>query len=95
VAGLQSHGIGLLAAGVIVSLVPHLATVLAGRALFPSMHPGILLGASAGAGVSSAALAAIEDEAQSRLPALGYNVPYAVGNMLLTFWGPVIVAAAG
>jgi putative transport protein len=26
------------------------------------------------------------------LPALGYTVPYAVGNILLTAWGPVIVA---
>jgi putative transport protein len=25
-------------------------------------------------------------------PALGYTVPYAVGNILLTAWGPVIVA---
>jgi Sulfate permease family len=27
----------------------------------------------------------------SKLPALGYTVPYAVGNILLTAWGPVIV----
>jgi hypothetical protein len=32
------------------------------------------------------------DEAQSELPALGYTVPYAVGNIVLTPWGPVIVA---
>jgi len=33
-----------------------------------------------------------QDEAQSRVPALGYTVPYAIGNILLTAWGPVIVA---
>jgi hypothetical protein len=27
-----------------------------------------------------------------QLPALGYTVPYAIGNILLTAWGPVIVA---
>ncbi len=54
-----------------------------------SAHP---LGACAGAGTITAALRAIEDEAQSKVPALGYTVPYAVGNILLTAWGPVIVA---
>ena len=38
------------------------------------------------------ALRAVQEEAQSNLPALGYTVPYAVGNILLTAWGPVIVA---
>ena len=27
----------------------------------------------------------------SSVPALGYTVPYAIGNILLTAWGPVIV----
>ena len=46
----------------------------------------------AGAGTITAALRAIQDEARSSVPALGYTVPYAVGNILLTAWGPVIVA---
>ena len=31
------------------------------------------------------------------MPAIGYTVPYAIGNILLTAWGPVLVAlmAAG
>jgi putative transport protein len=33
-----------------------------------------------------------EAEEPAALPALGYTVPYAVGNILLTAWGPVIVA---
>jgi putative transport protein len=40
----------------------------------------------------TAALRAVKDEAQSKIPALGYTVPYAVGNILLTAWGPVLVA---
>ena len=40
----------------------------------------------------TAALRAIQDKAESKLPALGYTVPYAVGNIVLTAWGPVIVA---
>jgi putative transport protein len=92
VSGLAERGAGLLLAGVAVSLVPHAVTLLAGRRLFPSLHPGVLLGACAGAGVSSAALEALEDVAGSKVPALGYNVPYAVGNTLLTLAGPLLVA---
>ena len=35
---------------------------------------------------------AVGGAAQPPEPALGYTVPYAVGNILLTAWGPVIVA---
>ena len=31
-------------------------------------------------------LRAVQEEAQSKLPALGYTVPYAIGNILLTAW---------
>ena len=51
----------------------------------------LLLGACAGAGTATAALRAVQDEAGSKLPVLGYTVPYAIGNILLTAWGPVIV----
>jgi putative transport protein len=92
ISGLAARGAGLLLAGVAVTLLPHALTLLAGQRLFPSLHPGVLLGACAGAGVSSSALAALEEAAQSKVPALGYNVPYAVGNTLLTLAGPVLVA---
>ena len=41
------------------------------------------------------ALAAVKEEAKGKIPALGYTVPYAVGNILLTAWGPVIVGILG
>jgi putative transport protein len=50
-----------------------------------------VLGACAGAGTITAALRAVQDEAKSSVPALGYTVPYAIGNILLTAWGPVLV----
>jgi putative transport protein len=56
------------------------------------MNPVILLGAQSGAGTSTSALKAIQDAAGSKLPVLGYTIPYALGNILLTAWGPVIVA---
>ena len=69
---------------------PHVAAVLFGRYVL-KMNPLILLGACAGAGTATAALRAIQDEAGSKVPVLGYTVPYAIGNILLTAWGPVVV----
>jgi putative transport protein len=74
-----------------VAITPHLVAVLFGRYLL-RMNPVILLGACSGAGTSTAALRAIQDAAGSKLPVLGYTVPYAIGNILLTAWRPLIVA---
>ena len=91
VAGLQTTGISLVVVGLVCAMIPHTVAILFGRYVL-RMNPLILLGACAGAGTITAALRAIQDEAQSKVPALGYTVPYAIGNILLTAWGPVIVA---
>ena len=91
VAGLQESGISLVFVGFVAALLPHAVAILFGRYVL-KMNPVILLGACSGAGTMTAALRAIQDEAQSKLPVLGYTVPYAVGNIILTAWGPVIVA---
>jgi putative transport protein len=90
VTGLRVTGPSLLLVGFLVATIPNVAALLFGRYVL-NINPVILLGACAGAGTVTAALRAIEDEAGSKLPALGYTVPYAVGNILLTTWGPVIV----
>ena len=90
VAGLRTAGPSLLLLGFLVAVLPHATALLVGRHVL-KMNPVILLGACAGAGTVTAALRAIQDEAGSKLPVLGYTVPYALGNILLTAWGPVIV----
>jgi putative transport protein len=91
VAGLQKTGLSLVAVGLVSALLPHTIAILFGRYVM-KMNPLIVLGACAGAGTITAALRAVQDEAQSTVPALGYTVPYAIGNILLTAWGPVLVA---
>jgi len=88
--GLRQTGPSLLLVGFVVAVVPHLVTLLFGYHVL-KMNPVILCGACAGAGTITAALRAIQDESQSKLPVLGYTVPYAIGNIILTAWGPVIV----
>jgi putative transport protein len=91
VSGLQKSGASLIVVGLIVAVLPHTLAILFGRYVL-KMNPVILLGACSGAGTVTAALRALQEESQSKLPVLGYTVPYAVGNILLTAWGPVIVA---
>jgi putative transport protein len=90
VAGLKTAGLSLFLWGVFVTTVPFVVGIFAGKYLF-KMHPGIVLGACAGARTTTAALGAIQDEAKSKVPALGYTITYAVGCVLLTTWGVVIV----
>jgi putative transport protein len=88
--GLEDAGLMLLVAGAIVSILPMYLALLLGKYAF-KMHPGVLLGACAGARATTAALASVQDAAQSRVPALGFSVCFAVGNTLLTVWGVAIV----
>ena len=88
---MRESGLSLLAVSFVVAGVPQVVAILFGRYVL-KLNPVILLGVCAGAGTATAALRAIQEEAQSKLPTLGYTVPYAVGNILLTAWGPVLVA---
>jgi uncharacterized transporter YbjL len=45
----------------------------------------------AGAQTTTPALAAVQEAAGSKVPVLGYTVPYTTGQILLTFWGSLIV----
>jgi putative transport protein len=90
VQGLRDAGVILFVAGVIVTIVPMLFALLMGKYLF-RMHPGVLLGACAGARASTVALSVIQDAANSRVPALGFTVCFAVANSLLTICGVLIV----
>ncbi|MDF2189963.1 aspartate-alanine antiporter [Paraflavitalea sp. CAU 1676] len=89
--GLRQEGVKLLIAGIILSLLPMLLALYLARYVF-RFHPAIALGACAGAHDESAALLAVQDAVQSKIPALGYTVTYAVANIILTISGAVIVA---
>jgi putative transport protein len=91
VQGLKESGLSLVAAGVITITAALLLGVLLGKWLF-KMHPGVLLGVVAGGCTATPALAAVQEVARSAVPAMGYGVAYAVGNVLLAIWGTVIVA---
>ena len=91
VVAIKAHGPLLLSMGVVVTLIPMIvATIVAYRLL--KMNPVIICGALAGAMTVDAAITGCCDIAENQTPVLGVAVPYAVGNVVLTILGPVIVA---
>ncbi|MFJ8012092.1 aspartate:alanine exchanger family transporter [Streptomyces sp. NPDC096339] len=90
VPGLREAGWPLLLWGALVTTIPLLAGFVYGHFVQRLPLP-ILLGALAGAQTTTAALGALAERARSQIPALGTTVPYALGNVLLTMWGSVIV----
>jgi putative transport protein len=91
ISGLKTFGLPLLISGVVAVLVPHTLTLLIGKRFFPGINRGVLVGVCCGSGTNTPALLATQEAAQSKVPVLGYAVPYAIGNVLLIAWGPVLV----
>lgn len=88
--GLSTAGWGLLLLGAVATVVPLLAGFLVGHYVQKIRFP-ILMGVLAGGQTTTAAIGAVNETSKSQIPTLGYTIPYAVGNVLLTVWGAVIV----
>ena len=85
-------GIGLLLGGMVVTLTPQIIGLLFGRYVL-RMNPILLLGALSGGQTMTAAMAAVKERSGSPVAVLGYTPAYPIGNILLTTWGTVMVAA--
>jgi aspartate-alanine antiporter len=88
---IQAHGMLLVGMGLVVTLVPLIVATLFARHVL-RMNPVIICGALAGAMTVDAAVTGACEVAESQTPVLGVAVPYAVGNVVLTVLGPIIVA---
>jgi len=87
---LQIHGAKLFFAGAGLTLIPHILSMIFGYFVL-KLNPVLLFGALTGAGTATPSLNVLKDECDSSAPALGYSVPYALGNFILTIWGAVII----
>ena len=92
VSGLKSYGLSLVVSGLVVSLVPMIVGIAIGKYVF-KFHPTLLLGAVAGARTFTPALGALQQAAQSMLPAVGYTLPYALGRIICAISGIAILIA--
>lgn len=90
IAGLQDAGVSLFLWGLAATSIPMLLAPLIGKYVF-RFDPAINLGCCGGARTSTASVGMVAEVAKSNVPMLGYTVPYAVSNTLLTLWGMVVV----
>jgi putative transport protein len=81
----------IFVAGVIVTVVPLAAGLIVARYVL-KMSPLMILGGLAGAQTCTPGLSALREASGSNVGSVAYTVPYAIGNILLTVWGPVVVA---
>jgi putative transport protein len=88
--GLKTQGISLFLWGAVATTVPLVLGMFIAKYLF-RFHDALTLGIVSGARTTTASLGLICDIGKSQVPALGYTVTYAVGNILLTIWGMVII----
>jgi putative transport protein len=86
-----SYFASIFIAGVIVTTVPLAVGLIVGRHIL-RMSPLMLLGGLAGAQTCTPGLTALREASASNVGSLAYTVPYAIGNIVLTLWGPLIVA---
>jgi putative transport protein len=81
----------IFVAGMIVTIVPLAVGTIAARYVL-KMSPLMTVGGLAGAQTCTPGLNALREVSDSDIGSLAYTVPYAIGNILLTVWGPVVVA---
>ena len=88
-AAMSENGWLLILIGVVVTLIPHIASLLFGKYVM-KIDEAELLGGLCGCGTCTAALNALSDETGSSVFALGYAPGCAAGNILLTLSGIIL-----
>jgi putative transport protein len=87
---LETTGLSIFIAGIILALAPIVAGALFGKYIL-RMNPVLLLGALTGARVIPQAMNALEEDAESTTPALAFAAPFAFANVFLTIMGSIII----
>lgn len=86
----REYGYILFLGGIVVTLAPLVAGLFFGRYVL-KLNPALLLGGVAGAQTMIAGVAAVQEKSDSSIATLGYSYTVAVGHILLTTWGTIIV----
>lgn len=88
---IRQHGLTLFFLGVAVTLVPQVLTFFFSYYVLRIRNPIEALACVAGGRSANPAFAALLAKAGNATPVVSFTVTYAVANVFLTLWGPVIV----
>ncbi len=88
---LQEQGMTLFLLGVCVTIIPQIITFYFSYYVLRIRNPIEALACVAGGRSANPGFAALLDKAGNATPVVTFTVTYAVANVLLTLWGPLIV----
>jgi putative transport protein len=88
---IQQYGLTLLLLGVAVTLIPQIVTFFFSYYVLRIRNPIEALACVAGGRSANPAFAALLQKAGNATPVVSFTVTYAVANVFLTLWGPIIV----
>jgi len=88
---IQKSGLTLLFLGVFVTLVPQILTFFFSYFVLRIRNPIEALACVVGGRSANPAFAALLEKAGNATPVVSFTVTYAIANVFLTLWGPVIV----
>jgi len=88
---MQQHGLTLFLLGVGVTLIPQVVVFYFSYYVLRIRNPIEALGCLVGGRSANPGFAALLDKAGNATPVVPFTVTYAVANVFLTLWGPIIV----
>jgi putative transport protein len=88
---IQQYGLTLFFLGVAVTLIPQIVTFFFSYYVLRIQNPIEALACVAGGRSANPAFAALLAKAGNATPVVSFTVTYAVANVFLTLWGPLIV----
>ena len=91
---IRESGVTLFLLGVVVTLVPLVATFLFGRHVLRYDNAAVLAGALSGSRSANPAFGEVLDKSGSPVPTVPFALTYALANVLLTLLGPLVVGLA-
>ena len=90
-ATLQQHGVTLFVLGVGVTIIPQIVGFYFSYYVLRIQNPIDALACLVGGRSANPGFAALLNKAGNATPVVGFTVTYAVSNVFLTLWGPLIV----
>ncbi|MGR5253222.1 aspartate-alanine antiporter [Vibrio astriarenae] len=88
---IKEHGMSLLFLGVAVTIIPQIISFFFSYFVLRIKNPIEALGCVTGGRSANPAFAALMEKTGNATPVFSFTVTYAVANVLLTLWGPIIV----
>ncbi len=88
---IKEHGLTLLFLGIGVTIIPQIISFFFSYYVLRIRNPIEALGCVSGGRSANPAFAALLEKAGNATPVFSFTVTYAIANVLLTLWGPIIV----